>query len=173
MNLFVTDVNPLLAAQHLDDVRLRKMVLETCQMLCTELRRRGHDMPYRSTHASHPVAAALSDNQVMDWTVRYMVWIDYEYGYRFGRRHASAQRCLPAILGAWRPLRQYERWTGLPLFHNSARNLSRGLDFTHLSVPESYRAYLCARWASDVRPPVWTRRERPEWARGDQHAQHR
>lgn len=165
MNLFVTDVNPLLAAQHLDDVRLRKMVLETCQMLCTELRRRGHDMPYRSTHASHPVVLSLRHDATLRWATRYLTFIGLEHRHRFGKTHLSFEKCWTRAL-VHMPLSDGE----IPPFHNSARNLSRGLDFTHLPVPESYRAYLCARWASDVRPPVWTRRERPEWARGDQHA---
>ena len=68
MNLFVTSLSPTLSAQSLCDIRLRKMILETAQLLCTELRRRGADyMPYRPTHPMHPVTLSLRNDATLLW----------------------------------------------------------------------------------------------------------
>lgn len=156
MNLFVTDPSPTASAQALCDIRLRKMVLETAQMLCTEGRRRGWpDMPYKSTHANHPVVLSLQNDGTLAWVTDYFCAINAEYAYRFNKDHKSYLDCWHKfpVLDLYLP----------PTFHNSARNLSLGLDFTHFPIFDAYRAYLLARWASDQRPPVWTRRGPPVW----------
>jgi hypothetical protein len=42
-------------------------------------------------------------------------------------------------------------------FSNNARNLTKGVDFTHESdVTLAYKLYLSERWESDKREPIWS-----------------
>jgi len=42
-------------------------------------------------------------------------------------------------------------------FSNNARNLTKGVDFTHENdVTLAYRLYLSERWESDKRKPKWS-----------------
>ena len=41
MNIFVTDLDPFIAAKNLCDVHIIKMILETCQLLSTQDRLNG------------------------------------------------------------------------------------------------------------------------------------
>lgn len=156
MNLFVTDLDPTIAATHLDDKRLRKMVLETAQMLCTVEHKRGVAMPYKPTHANHPVVLAMGDIDNFRWVCRYFHELGREYRFRFGKHHAS-YIALSSLI--YFPI---ELNTHAP-FANCARNSTLNLDYTHLPVPMSYQHYLSARWDGDKLPPIWTNREAPSW----------
>lgn len=156
MNLFVTNLNPTLAAQNLDDKRLRKMILETAQMLCTDAWRRGITVPYKPTHQNHPAVLSLHNPDVFNWALRYFDALHFEYIDRFGKSHASHTLIRPYFSAT-------HSTEGLLPFANCARNSALGLDFTHLPIPDSYRAYLSARWASDKLAPVWTNRNQPSW----------
>ena len=165
MNLFAVSRSPVKCARALDDARLRKMLVETAQMLCTELRRRGYSVPYKSTHAGHPVTKWLQSDGALSWMLRYFTALDREYVYRFGKRHKSyvtvykpAARAVKLEVGSARPRR--------PQFANCARNAGRGVDFAHVRpVTRAYRMYLAARWPGDKREPRWTRRSPPKWRR--------
>lgn len=160
MNLFATDPHPAPASIALDDLRLRKMILETAQLLCTELRRRGKDyMPYRPTHPMHPVTLSLRHNPTLWWTFDYFELLHVEYIHRFGKTHKSYRDC---ILKFRMAMPAYADPSSA-ILHNSARNLSHGIDYTHLPVHEAYRRYLSARWSIDYRPPTWTNRQPPSW----------
>lgn len=160
MNLFATSPSPLASAIILDDVRLRKMILETAQLLCTELRRRGKDfMPYRSTHPMHPVTLSLRHNPTLWWTLDYFEALHAEYVWRFDKSHKSYNDCILKIRYAMPPTED----TRNAKFVNCARNDSRGIDYSHLPVHEAYQAYLRARWEIDIRPPTWTNRGEPSW----------
>lgn len=155
MNLFVTDLDPAIAATHLDDKRLRKMVLETAQMLCTVGWKDGGAMPYKPTHSNHPVVLAMDDINNFRWVCRYFHELACEYELRFNKQHASYITVRPYI---YFPIELHST-----TFANCARNNSLNLDFTRLPVPLSYRAYLSARWAQDKLPPIWTGRTPPDW----------
>lgn len=162
MNLFVTSLSPTLATQSLCDVRLRKMILETAQLLCTELRRRGADyMPYKPTHPMHPVTLSLRNDATLLWAEEYFVELHKEYIFRFGKDHKSFVDCFPKISYA---IGQFVNIKASCLiFANCARNDSLGLDFTHTNIVYAYQLYLSARWERDIRPPIWTNRGAPAW----------
>ena len=42
------------SARELDNYRVVKMILESCQMLCTTLNHQGFETPYRNAHFNHP-----------------------------------------------------------------------------------------------------------------------
>ena len=55
MNIFVSSFDAREAAKALDDKRLIKMVLETAQILSTNINLAGlRQGPYKTTHQNHP-----------------------------------------------------------------------------------------------------------------------
>lgn len=166
MNLFVLDEDPVVAAAGLDDKRIGSALREANQMMSTAILRFGEGvetgvgLATLPSHEHHPVTlwvAQTSGN--FAWCLAYARALVEEWGIRYGTHHSSADRvpyiatfssCLPAG-----PL--------LP-FQNSARHEGLGVDFTHLPVPESYRAYLQERWKTDKRAPTYSNRGWPEWA---------
>lgn len=167
MNLFVTSTSPALAAQSLCNIRLRKMILETAQLLCTELRRRGADyMPYRPTHPQHPVTLSLRNDGVLLWVEEYFIELHNEYVYRFAKPHKSFVDCYHKIDMAIGKYCNLKASTNFNKFANCARNDGKGIDYTYKPLTEAYQAYLRARWATDTRPPTWTNRGAPAWHQG-------
>lgn len=164
MNIFAPHRSPRNCAKALDDVRLRKMVLETAQILCTVLNEMAGKKvtPYSSTHKG---------NRLVKWaeTPRNWIWLwdlgmelGREYHYRFGKMHASflvIQAVIDAAPKEW-PRRDYwpKSWV------NATTNQKLGLDYTHIkNTRKAYRKYLRKRWKLDKKPPTWTRRGAPSW----------
>ena len=54
MNIFVLDTDIKKCAQYHCDKHVVKMILESVQMLCTALNKKGFTTPYKSTHVKHP-----------------------------------------------------------------------------------------------------------------------
>jgi hypothetical protein len=91
MNIFILDTNPSCATVQLCDKHVVKMVLETAQILCSALSIHGITAPYKATHTNHPCVKWASESwgNAM-WLWRYGVYLGWEYTYRYGRVHKSA-----------------------------------------------------------------------------------
>lgn len=176
MNIFAVSPNHHMCARALDDKRLRKMLLETAQILCTTLNLASDNpdfAPYRSTHQSHPIIEWTSAKGSANfyWLLRLGEAYSRECHYRFGTGYAATEviewvRCYYALSlqsARIRNKEDYEDPSEPREFFNGARHRGLGLDFTHLPVHKAYRAYLNARWPGDKRKPVWTRRNPPTW----------
>ena len=159
MNIFATDPCPVASAQALDDSRVRKMTVETAQIICTVLHMRNEPAPYKPTHRNHPLtlwAAERPGN--LYWLWRHGMALGAECEYRFDKGHKSfdvIQR-LPVDLNM-----------NCSPNVNCASNKAFDLDFKHLPVHEAYRTYLNARWPLDKRRPLWTKRGPPSWAKSE------
>lgn len=166
MNVFLVSRHPEICAQSLDDKRVRKMVLETTQLICTVLNKTYHERvtPYESVHHNHPItlwAEGLPSS--LPWLYALGVAYGEEVIYRDGRKHAS-HLVLEGLTFKWPWLTRY-RPLSIDQFYNCARHKGKGLDFTHLPIRKAYREYLNARWPTDKLKPVWTRRDPPSWCR--------
>lgn len=154
MNVFVTDVDPQVAAANLCNSHVVKMCLETAQLLATCYP--PGTLRYKHTHVNYPCAvwarASLSNFR---WLLAHGLWIAEEYAVRYGRDHASAEvieSCLghdPAIPDL-----------GLTPFARAIKEPWKS-QTAHLPVVEAYRAFYLgdkarfARWAPRARPPEW------------------
>ncbi len=92
MNIFVLDWHIQTCAQYHGDQHVVKMILESAQMLCTTLSKRGYETPCRSTHSNHPCVLWLDasyDN--FKWLRELALELNKEYRFRFRRDkdHAS------------------------------------------------------------------------------------
>ena len=54
MNIFILDEDIKTCAQYHCDQDVVKMILESVQILCTALNKKGFTTPYKSTHMKHP-----------------------------------------------------------------------------------------------------------------------
>ncbi len=156
MNIFVSSFNPQESAQALDDKRLIKMILESAQILSTNINLAGLRFgPYKTTHANHPStkwARESHDNYL--WLCSHLYSLCHEYTRRFNRIHKCEQY--------------------MQLFYNCSTDityLSKRLTTfpnctTFKNVPETtkaYRLYLNEKWKNDKRKPKWTNSSPPEW----------
>lgn len=168
MNIFAVSRHPVKCAKALDDKRLNKMILETTQIICTVLNLDAGSQvaPYRSCHVNHPITKWARDPNHSARRLRWLYALGIAYGeeiiYRFGRKH-SCHLVLEGLTFKWPFLTLLPAELKADEFHNGARHLGLGLDFTHLPVGKAYRAYLRIRWKGDKRPPKWTRRGEPIW----------
>ena len=155
MNIFCTSNCPIESAKFLDDKRAIKMCLESAQLLSTALRVNGYvgDDVYKIAHLNHPSSRWCRTTQGnYKWLLEHFRALCDEYNRRMGKTHASS-KLLPI----------FEQNIGLiPVgermpFSNNARNLTKGVDFTHESdVTLAYKLYLSVRWEGDKREPKWS-----------------
>lgn len=93
MNIFVLDENIELCAQYHCDRHVVKMILESAQILCTALHKKGFDVPYKPTHPNHPcILWAEKSFANVKWLSTLALALNEEYRFRFetGRDHRSA-----------------------------------------------------------------------------------
>jgi len=166
MNIFATSDCPTVSAQNLDDKRVNKMILESCQMLGTALRVHGTPeaelpttkagKPYGKTHQNHPCtlwAGATQGNYM--WLLEHMEALCNEFHERMHHTHACE-----ANLGILRKGVQYIPQGTRQEFQNSSQ-------FKEIrDVCEAYRMTMRFKWDHlDKTPPKWSgMATRPHWA---------
>ena len=92
MNIFVLDLDPVIAAQMQCDKHVVKMVLESAQLLCAPFE--PGTAPYKRTHYNHPCALwAREDINNYLWLLAHAYALADEYRYRYGKTH----KCLNVI----------------------------------------------------------------------------
>jgi hypothetical protein len=155
MNIFCTSDCPIESAKYLDNVRVIKMTLESAQLLSSALRLCGYtgDDVYKITHANHPSNVWCRATQGnYKWLLEHFRALCDEYTRRAGKIHASS-KLLPIFEANVGLIPMGER---MP-FSNNARNLTKGVDFTHEpDTIKAYQLYLAERWESDKREPKWS-----------------
>ena len=103
MNIFFLSTTPIEAATMSCDRHCVKMILESCQMLSTGLRRQGYqgDDVYGATHRNHPSTLWVGDTrQNYQWLIQYCFALCEEYTHRYGKIHKSERilrRCAELI----------------------------------------------------------------------------
>ncbi len=158
MNIFVTNAATYLAVRDLDDKRLVKMVLETCQILSTVMTLRGAEGPYKPTHKNHPCTIWANDPVNFHWLVVYFLYICQEYTYRFNKVHACF-RFINLFKDYSDELFKIEVIVDGPMEFVNCTKFKDEAD-----TVLAYRLALVDKWANDKRPPKWTKRKKPEWA---------
>lgn len=167
MNLFVTDEHPLKAACHLDDIRLNKMITESCQMIVLALAKNGlpaselpltkAGTPYKTKgHANHPVTlwtGRISGNFL--WHVNYLKSALTEYEYRYEKTRTGMN--IVDLACKWLALIPEGN---LEPFQNS----SEYKETIAQDVIYCYRQTMLDKWHRDKIKVKWTKRMPPEWS---------
>jgi len=145
MNIFAIEGNEsgidwVKSAKSQDNYRVVKMILESCQMLCTTLNELSGKQvtPYRSTHKSHPstkwVRASSTNFEAL---VEHTMAMLEEYTERFGKTHKCAS-VLEKCLDLYSPsLFSLQEQTRLPL--------AMPYEFHSDDIIESYRRFYASK----------------------------
>lgn len=163
MNIFVTDECPFKSAEALDDKRVNKMILESCQMLSTALRKLGcpedelpltkAGEPFKSTHENHPCTIwAGRTRGNYRWLVDHLYGLCDEFRKRYGHGH-SCELNIQAIDAAIK----YVPQGSLEPFQNSSAYKEMQ------DTCQAYRMTLKHKWDHLDRNPTWSNRTHPEW----------
>jgi hypothetical protein len=152
MNIFVLDLNIERCAQYHCDQHVSKMILESVQIMCTALNKKGMTAPYKSTHAKHPCVLWVEESHDnFAWLGQLASALNREYRFRYekDKDHASI-KVLSEITNA-----KFE---------------SRGLTPFAQAMPDEYKvpgdpvaAYRSFYLGDKSRFATWTRRPEPEW----------
>ncbi len=92
MNIFYLIHDAVLCAVAHGNRHVIKMILETCQLLCSvyHVTTPGVDVPYKLTHKNHPCAVwARKSLDNYKWLFQLGVALCCEYTFRYGKAHAS------------------------------------------------------------------------------------
>jgi hypothetical protein len=91
------------SAQSQDNLRVVKMILESCQILSTVINEQGLKAPYRSFNPKHPSClwAAESASNYMNLALHCQAMID-EYEHRFSKTH-KCQAVLQELIELFDP----------------------------------------------------------------------
>ena len=91
MNIFLLDLNPAECAKMHGNRHVVKMILETCQLLCTVWLMTTPDasfIPYKKTHANHPCSKWARTSQAnYVWLCELGRELCKEYTFRYGKTH--------------------------------------------------------------------------------------
>ena len=154
MNIFILDHDIEQNARYHCDQHVVKMILESAQLLCTALNKKGFETPYRSTHVNHPCTlwteASYSNFKYLS-DLAIALNQEYLYRYQSERDHRSV-----AVIDQIQDLK-YED-IGLTPFAQA--------------MPEKYKvpgdavtAYRKFYNGEKLSFASWTRRPIPDWVR--------
>ena len=178
MNIFVLDLDPVVAARMHCDKHIPKMCVEAAQMMASALRRHGatdeqmpltkSGTPYKGGYHHHPCTVWAGDSRAnFKWLAQHALGLCAEYTKRFGKEHA----CLRPIIhmssmiytGANTNAVHFDTLEMTPFAiaiadHMECRKLP---DFDNMSAVEKYRAYYnhdkryFAKWEKGTPAPDW------------------
>lgn len=143
MNIFYIDENPKQCAEWFVDKHVNKMLIETAQLLSTahrildgeqvvvhlkhketgKVRKKNvwilpddrNESLYACTHWNRPAARWVRESvENYNWLVDHLYWLGQEYTYRYGKKHATIERCFYQLQSPPFGLRAWDR-TELPI----------------------------------------------------------
>jgi len=93
MNIFLLDLHPYYCAIMHVDKHVIKMILETCQLLCSAVHICGNYEPcYKLTHKNHPCSIWTRQSiENYKWLCQLGKALCSEYTYRYGKTHKCQQ----------------------------------------------------------------------------------
>jgi len=90
MNIFYINPDPIQAARELCDDHIRKMQIESAQMLSVAHWETGSSAPYKPSHKNHPSTKWVRESiQHYDWVLQHGLEICEEFKLRYGKDHAT------------------------------------------------------------------------------------
>ncbi len=159
MQLFVLDYDPQRAAQMLCDVHLRKMCLETAQILSAAAVNLHLALPEilpKPYNRHHPAVKMLALPSMLQWTLQYNRFLHGEYFFRFGKSHVYSY-----LINIYAEL-----LSPYAAADNTALKTLCGVfkDFTPQSsdIVEAYREYYLFK-KTQMRSWHYSRRQEPVW----------
>ena len=152
MNIFVLDENINKCAEYHCDQHVVKMILESVQLLCTALNKKGYETPYKPTHMKHPCVLWVEESyDNFEWLTELALALNLEYRYRFDKT------------------KDHKSISVLPEIRNFSY-ASIGLTEFAQAMPNEYKipnqpvqAYRSFYLGEKMHFAKWTKRETPFW----------
>lgn len=164
MNIFVTDKDPIISAQNLDDLRLNKMIIESASLLANAIAAHGggqSDLPISKTSGApfktkawqnHPSCLWVKESRVnYEWLLKHLISLIEELEYRTGTVHSMKNNIQIISDGA----RFIPPSDGTP-FANCT-------PYRQIETINAYKLTLIYKWEHDGKAPKWTKRSSPSW----------
>lgn len=113
MNIFFLSKDPIEAAQFQHDIHIRKMIVESAQLLCAAHHTLNPNADksklYKLTHKNHPMAIwARSSSSNYEWLLNHLGALLNEFEYRFEKSHKTyglykylREQLNPVIVGSF------------------------------------------------------------------------
>lgn len=139
-DLTTNDIDWVKSAKSLDNYRVVKMILESCQMLCTTLNELYGEQvtPYRSTHKNHPSTKWVRLSSAnFEALVKHTVAMIEEYKSRFNKVHKCTS-VLEKCIQLYNP-------TLFPLQELTLLPLCMPPEFKSDNIVESYRKFYASK----------------------------
>jgi hypothetical protein len=156
MNVFMPCASVLESVQSLDDLRLKKQILECKVLFDGAIAYKNGEKP--NGYFKHPVAQHYKDYPA--FLAFYGLTCCNEFWYRFNKSHKYSEYFFNLFNG---DLELYEI-----LYAEGRKNTSECIRETDKEkVYELFKNKLNNKWLADIekgRPPKWTKRGKPEWA---------
>lgn len=160
MNIFVIDENPVQAAKWLLDKHVVKMLLESCQIFCTNYHIQGIEAPYKPSHINHPstIWSRTSYDNFL-WLLEHSYAISAEYTERYGRRHKSEDVLDWIESNMWQLSFDSNDLTPFAIAISEDSICRTLTNFNQLSIVDNYRAY----YKYDKKHIHQWKQNKPDW----------
>lgn len=152
MNIFILDTDIQKCAQYHCDQHVVKMILESVQLLCTALNKKGFVTPYKSTHLNHPSVLWVEESyDNFLWLKQLALALNEEYKFRYNKQvdhksiavlHSISAHSFPAI--------------GLTRFPQAMPDIYK----VQNDAVKAYRRFYIGDKAKFAK---WTKRAAPHW----------
>lgn len=169
MNLFTISDNTKYCVQSLDDVLLRKTIVEAAQMLSTAiiLNDKIKEKPegiYKKYNANEEHNIWVRTNQTTyKWAFYYLLDALNEYQYRFHKTHDTWN--VAKILSQYEIY--FDQGEMIPFPRKFNQTYENYNDLMNIKdTYKAYKIYLITKWnkeTKDGKTPIWTNREKPEF----------
>ena len=152
MNIFILDHDIKRCAEYHCDQHAIKMILESVQLLCTALNKKGFETPYKSTHQKHPCVLWVEESyDNFEWLTQLTIALNDEYRYRFGKKNDHKSM---SVLSQIQNLK-YER--------NGVTQFAQAMPDEYKVPNDPIVAYRQFYIGDKLRFARWTKRTAPEW----------
>lgn len=152
MNIFILDKNISKCARYHCDQHVIKMILESVQIMCTALNKKGFNTPYKSTHVKHPCVLWVEESyDNLLWLSKLALSLNEEYKYRYDK--TENHRSIPVLNKIMH--QQYDSF-GLTEFAQAMPDKYK----IPGDVVTAYRNFYLGEKMSFAK---WTRRRAPYW----------
>lgn len=165
MNIYLTHKNEQQSAENLDDFRLQMQIKIIAQILSTAV--------YNKIGLQKDLYKPCQSNKIIEWAqsskycilklIDYAVNLEKEYEYRFDKKHKSFQ----IILNCKNYLENFNEagckdYLSYVGDEQVLKYMVDGFD-----VDQAYRQLLQTKWYNQFKIPKWTKRNKPNFYKGN------
>ena len=154
VNIFVLDTDIERCARYHCDQHVVKMILESVQLMCTALNKKGFETPYKSTHMKHPCVLWVEESwQNFRWLGELTHALNAEYRYRFEKSTDHKSMAVLDVISAYR----FE--------DHGLTEFAQAMPDQYKAVGDPVRAYRQFYVGDKLHFARWTTRPAPGWVR--------